>query len=173
MIVISDTSALTNLAAIQHLHLLPQLYNQVTIPEAVYRELVDIAPPVPGTLEVQTAPWLVVKHVVNRSLVDRLQYQVRLDAGESEAIPLWGLRFAIALALNLNAELLLIDERRGRTEANRLGLRITGLLGILVEAKRQNLVVAVKPLMDALIATSEFRVSPALYNQILNIVDEA
>ncbi len=164
MIVISDTSALTNLAAIQHLHLLPQLYNQVTIPEAVYRELVDIAPPVTGTLEVQTAPWLVVKHVVNRSLVDRLQYQVRLDAGESEAI---------ALALDLNAELLLIDERRGRTEANRLGLRITGLLGILVEAKRQSLVVAVKPLMDALIATSEFRVSPALYEQILNIVDEA
>lgn len=67
----------------------------------------------------------------------------------------------------------MIDERRGRAEANRLGLRITGLLGILVEAKRQSLVVAVKPLMDALIATSEFRVSPALYKQILNIVDEA
>lgn len=58
---------------------------------------------------------------------DRLQYQVRLDAGESEAF---------ALALDLNAELLLIDERRGRAEASRLGLRITGLLGILVEAKR-------------------------------------
>lgn len=69
MIVISDTSALTNLAAIQHLHLLPQLYNQVTIPEAVYRELTDIAPPVPGTLEVQTASWLAVRHVVNRSLL--------------------------------------------------------------------------------------------------------
>lgn len=46
MIVVSDTSAITNLAAIQHLHLLSQLYNQVTIPEAVYRELADIAPPV-------------------------------------------------------------------------------------------------------------------------------
>ncbi|MGJ5676234.1 MAG: DUF3368 domain-containing protein [Nostochopsis sp.] len=54
-----------------------------------------------------------------------------------------------------------------------MGLRIIGLLGILVEAKRQNLIVAVKPLMDALIATSEFRLSPALYNQILEIVDEA
>lgn len=42
MIVISDTSAITNLAAIGHLHLLPQLYNQVIIPEAVYRELADI-----------------------------------------------------------------------------------------------------------------------------------
>ena len=69
-------------------------------------------------------------------------------------------------------QLLLIDERRGRAEANRLGLRIIGLLGILVEAKRRNLIPAVKPLMDAMIATSEFRVSPALYNQILEMVDE-
>ncbi|BAT54310.1 hypothetical protein NOS3756_32790 [Nostoc sp. NIES-3756] len=125
MIVISDTSAITNLAAIEHLHLLPQLYTQI---------------------------------------VERLQQEVRLDPGESEAI---------ALALELDADLLLIDERRGRAEANRLGLRITGLLGILVEAKYQNLIVAVKPLMDSLIVTSEFRVSSALYNQILEMVDEA
>jgi predicted nucleic acid-binding protein len=125
VIVISDTSAITNLAAIEHLHLLPQLYTQI---------------------------------------VERLQQEVRLDPGESEAI---------ALALELDADLLLIDERRGRAEANRLGLRITGLLGILVEAKYQNLIVAVKPLMDTLIVTSEFRVSSALYNQILEMVDEA
>ena len=164
MIVISDTSAITNLAAIGHLQLLPQLYNQVTIPEAVYRELVDIDPPVPGTLEVQTSCWLEVRQVANRKVVERLQNEVRLDPGESEAI---------ALALDLRAELLLIDERRGRAEANRLGLRITGLLGILIEAKQRNLIVAVKPLMDALIATSEFRVSLTLYTQILAMVDEA
>ena len=163
MIVISDTSVITNLAAIQHLQLLPQLYERVIIPEAVYRELADINPPVPGTLEVQFASWLEVKQVFNREVVERLQDEVSLDSGESEAI---------ALALELNADLLLIDERRGRAEANRLGLRITGLLGILVEAKHQNLIVAVKPLMDALIATSEFRVSLALYNQILEMVDE-
>ncbi|NEO00845.1 MAG: DUF3368 domain-containing protein [Moorea sp. SIO3I7] len=163
MIVISDTSAITNLAAIQHLQLLPQLYNQVIIPEAVYRELADIDPPVPGTLEVQSASWLEVRQVVNSEVVEHLQSEVSLDPGESEAI---------ALALELNADLLLIDERRGRAEADRLGLRITGLLGILVEAKHQNLIVAVKPLMDALIATSEFRVSLALYNQILEMVDE-
>lgn len=164
MIVISDTSAITNLAAIGHLQLLPQLYNQVTIPEAVYRELVDIDPPVPGTLEVQMSCWLEVRQVANRKVVERLQNEVRLDPGESEAI---------ALALDLRAELLLIDERRGRAEANRLGLRITGLLGILIEAKQRNLIVAVKPLMDALIATSEFRVSLTLYTQILAMVDEA
>ncbi len=164
MIVISDTSAITNLAAIQHLRLLSQLYNQVTIPEAVYRELADVEPAVPGTLEAQTASWIQVRQVTNHYFVERLQQEARLDPGESEAI---------ALALELNADLLLIDERRGRAEADRLGLRITGLLGILVEAKRQNHIVAVKPVMDALIATSEFRVSPALYDQILEMVDEA
>lgn len=65
MIVISDTSVITNLAAIQHLQLLRQLYNQVIIPEAVYRELVEIEPPVPGTFEVQSASWLEVRQVVN------------------------------------------------------------------------------------------------------------
>ncbi|MCF4969607.1 DUF3368 domain-containing protein [Nostoc sp. CMAA1605] len=163
MIVISDTSAITNLAAIDQLRLLPLLYEQVIIPEAVYRELVDIDPPVPGSAEVQTATWLEVKFIANREFVERLQSEVRLDPGESEAI---------TLALELQADLLLIDERRGRAEADRLGIKITGLLGILVEAKRKNLILAVKPLMDALIATSEFRVSSALYNQILIIVNE-
>lgn len=164
MIVISDTSIITNLAAIQHLFLLPKLYQNVIIPEAVYRELADISPPVPGTLEVQNASWLEVRQVLNRSVIERLQTEARLDPGESQAI---------ALALEINSDLLLIDERRGRAEANRLGLKITGLLGVLVEAKNQNTIVAVKPLIDAMIATSEFRVSTALYNQILTMVNEA
>jgi len=163
VIVISDTSVITNLAAIHHLKLLSQLYNQVTIPESVYRELVDIEPPVPGTLEVQGAAWLEVRALVNRGVVEHLENDVRLDPGEAEAI---------ALAIELNADLLLIDERRGRAAADRLGIKITGLLGILVEAKQKNLITAVKPLMDALIATSEFRVSSALYNQILSRVNE-
>lgn len=164
MIVVSDTSAITNLAAIQHLHLLSRLYYRVVIPEAVYRELVDIDPPAPGTLEAQTVSWLEGEQIANRNIVERIQKEARLDPGESEAI---------ALALELEADLLLIDERRGRAEAARLGLGVIGLLGILVEAKRQNLVAAVKPLMDTLIATSEFRVSSALYCQILEVVDEA
>jgi uncharacterized protein len=164
VIIISDTSVITNLAAIQNLNLLYQLYDRVTIPEAVYRELAEIDPPVPGTLEVQTVPWIEIRQVGNSEVVERLRVEAKLDLGESEAI---------ALALELHADLLLIDERRGRAEANRLGVRITGLLGILVEAKQKKLIVAVKPLMDALIATSDFRVSSALYNQILDRVNEA
>ncbi len=133
------------------------------MPLSVYRELTELDSPVPGTLEVQSASWIEVRQVANHEVINRLRNEVRLDPGESEAI---------ALALELKADLLLIDERRGRAEANRLGLRITGLLGILVEAKQQNLITAIKPLINALIATSQFRVSSALYNQILKMVGE-
>ncbi|MEQ9000364.1 MAG: DUF3368 domain-containing protein [Coleofasciculus sp. B1-GNL1-01] len=162
MIVISDTSVLTNLAAIGHLHLLKQLYDCIFIPLAVYQELM-VDPPVPGTVEIQTLQWIEVRSVRDRAMVEQLQITVQLDPGESEAI---------ALALEINADLLLIDERRGRTAANRLGIRITGLLGVLVEAKQRSFIPAVQPLMDELIATYQFKVSPVLYNQILAIVGE-
>ena len=163
MIVISDTSVITNLVAIHHLCLLQQFYDLILIPEAVYRELADIDPPVPGPVEVQTLDWLEVLSLRDRTIADQLQNQFQLDPGESEAI---------ALALEINADLLLIDERRGRAEATRLGLRLTGLLGMLVEAKQRSLIPSVKPLMDALIDTSAFRVSQPLYEQILQMVDE-
>ena len=86
MIIISDTSVITSLAAISHLHLLPELYDRLIIPEAVYRELVAIEPPVPGAVEVKTVPWLEVRQVTNNQKVVRLQEEVRLDPGESEAI---------------------------------------------------------------------------------------
>lgn len=160
MIVISDTSVITNLVAIHHLCLLQQFYDLILIPEAVYRELADIDPPVPGPVEVQTLDWLEVLSLRDRTIADQLQNQFQLDPGESEAI---------ALALEINADLLLIDERRARAEATRLGLRITGLLGMLVEAKQRSLIPSVKPLMDALIDTSAFRVSQPLYEQILQM----
>ncbi|HBE18578.1 MAG TPA: DUF3368 domain-containing protein [Cyanobacteria bacterium UBA11149] len=163
MIVISDTSVLTNLAGIGHIHLLQQLYEHILIPTAVYQEL-TVDPPVPGTLEVQTFQWIEVRASSNLTMVEQLQNQAQLDLGESEAI---------ALALEINTDLLLIDERRGRAEANRLGIRITGLLGVLVEAKQRSLIPTVQPLIDYLIARSEFRVSQALYQQILAIVGES
>lgn len=163
MIIISDTSVITNLAAIEHIQLLHQLYDRIFIPEAVYQELTDINPPVPGTLEAQTFTWIERRTVCDRQLVQQLQTGAKLDLGESEAI---------ALAWELNADLLLIDERRGRAEANRRGIRIVGLLGILVEAKHSSLLAKVKPLMNALIDTSEFRISQVLYNQILQLVGE-
>ncbi|MCC5659943.1 DUF3368 domain-containing protein [Nostoc sp. XA010] len=161
MIIVSDTSPINNLAAINHLHLLQQLYGTVLIPEAVYRELTDPNFPVAGAIEVQTFIWIQTRPVQDRTLVEALSNE--LDIGEAEAI---------ALALEMKADQVLIDERRGRMVAARLNLGYTGILGILVEAKSQKLISAVKPLLDALINQAGFWVAEPLYKRVLQLVDE-
>ena len=161
MIIVSDTSPINNLAAINHLHLLNQLYGTVFIPEAVYRELTDPSFPVAGATEVQTFDWIQTRAVSDRTLVEALSNE--LDIGEAEAI---------ALAVEIQADQVLIDERRGRLVANRLNLRYTGILGILVEAKSQGLIAEVKPLLDTLSNEAGFWVAESLYVRVLRLVNE-
>ncbi|MEM6592163.1 MAG: DUF3368 domain-containing protein [Cyanobacteria bacterium P01_C01_bin.73] len=162
MITVSDTSPINNIAAIQHLHLLHQLYGTVLIPNAVFQELTDPDFPVAGATEVQTCGWIRTCAVNNRTLVDLLGNE--LDIGEAEAI---------ALAVEVKAAQVLIDERRGRLIANRLNLRCVGILGILVEAKSKGLIAEVKPLLDALIHEAGFWIAETLYQKVLQLVDEA
>lgn len=164
MIIVSDTSPITNLAAIAHLNLLQQLYNRLVIPTAVYNEMVGVEPQVPGAVEVQTLPWIQIQAVVDYQRVTRIQEtQENIDVGEAEAI---------VLAIELNADLLLIDERRGRAIARNYGLNLTGLLGVLLQAKQSRLIPAVKPLMDRLIEEADFRVSNQLYATVLRLASE-
>lgn len=161
MIVVSDTSPINNLAAINQLDLLRQLYGTVVIPKAVYQELTDPEFPVAGATEARTFDWIQICQVNNYAVVDALHNE--LDIGEAEAL---------GLALELEAEQVLVDERRGRMVAARLNLRYTGVLGILVEAKSQRLISAVKPLLDALINQAGFWVAEPLYNRVLQLVSE-
>ena len=161
MIVVSDTSPINNLAAIKQLHLLHQLYGTVIIPEAVYRELTDPSFPVAGATEVQTLDWIQTRTIGDRTLVEVLSNE--LDLGEVEAI---------ALAVEIQAERLLIDERRGRLVASRLNLSYMGILGILVEAKSLGFISQVKPLLNALIDQAGFWIAKPLYNRVLQVVNE-
>ncbi|WP_367142295.1 DUF3368 domain-containing protein [Moorena sp. SIO1F2] len=86
-----------------------------------------------------------------------------MNVGEAEAI---------ALAIEMKATHLLIDERLGRQAATDLGLRIIGVLGILLTAKRQGMVPAIKPIMDDLINQAGFRVSSKLYSEVLKTAQE-
>jgi predicted nucleic acid-binding protein len=161
VIIVSDTSPINNLAEINQLHLLHQLYGTVLIPEAVFQELTDPSFPVAGATEVQTFDWIQTLTVSDRTLVEAMSNE--LDIGEAEAI---------ALAVEIQADQVLIDERRGRLVANRLNLRCIGILGILVEAKSQGLIAEVKPLLDALVNEAGFWVAEPLYNSILRLVGE-
>lgn len=161
MIVVSNTSPITNLAAISQLTLLQQLYGTIVIPQAVYDEMAGVGRVVAGSVEVQTKSWIQAQRVANNTLVTALQLE--LDGGEAEAI---------ALAIELKADLLLLDERRGRTVASRFGLKFTGILGVLIEAKHKGVISAVKPVVDSLILTAGFWITDSLYQRVLEIAGE-
>ncbi len=159
MIVISDTSPITNLAAIGQLDLLHQLYGQVIIPETVFRELTAQGGRHPGAIVRQLA-WIEMRAVANPTVVKALRAE--LDEGEAEAI---------TLVQELSADLLLMDEHLGRAAAARLGLKVVGILGVLIEAKHQGLIQAVQPLVDALMNLG-FRIGQDLYQRVLQAAGE-
>ncbi len=164
MIIVSDTSPITNLAAIGQLDLLRQLYSRVIIPEAVYNEMVNINKIVPGAVEVQTLSWIQTQTVINSLQVTEIQENNEsIHLGEAEAI---------ILSLEMKADLLLMDERRGRIVATNYGINITGLLGVLIQAKKQGLIPAIKPLIDQLTTQANFRVNPQLYTVVLQASNE-
>jgi predicted nucleic acid-binding protein len=154
--VVSDASPLINLARIGELDLLHRLYGALLIPDAVWREVVIKGAGQPGAEEVRAASWIKTRDVVNEHLVRALRQD--LDAGEAEAI---------ALALEVDADLLLMDERLGRETAQHLGVPYMGLIGVLIGAKRNGLIRAVRSRLAMLRDEANFRVSDALYARVL------
>jgi predicted nucleic acid-binding protein len=161
VIVVSDTSPITNLAPIGLLHLLESLYEQVVIPQAVYDEMAGLDQVVPGAIEVQTLSWIQTQKIAGIQQAKELQQEI--DLGESEAI---------VLALELQAELVLLDDRKARIVASRYQINVTGLLGILLEAKSKGLILAIKPAMDQLTQQANFRISRRLYLDALDAANE-
>jgi predicted nucleic acid-binding protein len=152
MSIVCNASLLINLSRIGKLDLLHDLYNELVIPEGVWQEVVVEGAGQAGAELIGSAVWIKKQAVKNRELVQALQQE--LDAGESEAV---------ALSLEMGAELLLMDEHLGREVARHFGLRYSGLIGILIEAKHKGLISAIKPFLDLLRNVAGFRVSDVLY----------
>lgn len=128
MPVVSDTSPLLCLSAIDRLDLLQRQFSDVVVPDAVVAEL-RISEPRPGSEGLRRAfeeGWLRRRAVSDSALVRLLMRD--LDEGESAAI---------ALAEEVRADRVLLDERAGRAIAKRLGLSVTGTLGVLLRARRE------------------------------------
>ncbi|MDB9309143.1 DUF3368 domain-containing protein [Aphanizomenon sp. CS-733/32] len=161
MIIVSNTSPISSLAKIDQLSLLEDIYVRIIIPEAVYNELTDIRAGEKVNNALKNANWIEIRSVINKQSVRKLE--LNLDQGEAEAI---------ILAVELNANQLLIDERLGRREAVKLGLSLTGILGMLLIAKKRGFINNVKLVMDDLISQTTFRVGDKLYDRILKEANE-
>lgn len=162
MIVVSDTSPISSLFLAGYLQLLPDTFGRVVVPERVFEELLvlerdfghDLAP-------LKNAAWLEVRTV--QVSVTLQQMRQTLHEGEAEAI---------MLAKELQADYLLIDEQEGRAFATAEGLRVVGVLGVLLEAKNRGRIQSVKIAVDELVAKSKFWVSEKVYLQVMKLAGE-
>ena len=147
MIVISYTSPLTSLILIDHEDILKQLYKDVIIPQAVYRELLKE--------HINLPDFVIVKNVKDREHVESLIKKV--DIGEVEAI---------VLAKEKKADFLLIDEQIGRRVAESEGIKIIGLMGILLIAKGKGYIDSVRDTVSLLEEKAGFWLSDSLKQYI-------
>lgn len=161
MIVVADTSPLVFLSRIARLELLRALYSQVYVPSTVWHEAVVARPDAAGVQLLLDADWIVVSDQAERTGVEH-SLEEALDPGEAAAI---------TLAALLNAKVLLIDERKGRTVARERGLNVRGTLGVLVEARRGAHLTSLRGALDELRGQG-FRVSPTLVAEALSQVGE-
>jgi predicted nucleic acid-binding protein len=154
----SDTSPVRCLAHLERVHLLPGLFESVSIPPAVANEPRAYHPRFPP-LEVEKLPGVRVQGPADTARVAVLDD--RLYRGEVEAI---------ALALPLHATLLI--ELRGRPVAVRLGLEAVGTLAVRGRAKVASLLPAVRPWPDRLVREVQFFVAPELLDEFLKAIGE-
>jgi uncharacterized protein len=158
MLAVSNTSPISNLASINRLELLRSQFSALRIPPAVAHELTAHPDPFAHAI-IQTAirdQWIRIAAAQNSNLLSVLLSS--LHRGEAEAI---------ALATELNADIVIIDEQEARQLATRAGLCVTGILGVLLRAKRTGQIPAVRPEIQALRDTARFFIAPALEAKVL------
>ncbi len=157
--VIVNATPLIILCHIGQLDLLKKLYTKIIIPQAVYQEvcakLDSACQQVNDNLD-----WIqvcVVSHPAERKM-----YQAKLHAGEVEVM---------ILAREMNADLLVIDDKAAKKTAKYLGFTVTGTLGVLLRAKQIGVVQEVRPLLQA-IRKNGFYVSATVADMVLTAAGE-
>lgn len=159
MIVVSDTSALITLASAGELNLLRDLFGEVLIPERVWQEVVQANRP--GAEDVTDAAWIRTVPAPDTAFLMALRADV--DPGEAEAI---------ALAFAVQADILLLDERRARNLAISMGFPVVGVVGVLLRAKQKGFLPLLRPVLDRMKMASGFRGSTKLYEEALHAAGE-
>lgn len=144
-IIIADTSCLIILNKINHLHLLRDVFGEVVITSIISKELSIILP-----------NWIIIRNPQNTRYQEILNASV--DIGEASAI---------ALAIEIQESLVILDDLKARKVAKKLNLSITGTLGIILLAKLQGKIDSIEFLLDEIKKTN-FHISDTLEKSVLD-----
>ncbi len=158
-IVVSNTTPIISLLGIQQFEVLQMLYTQIVVPEAVVREI-ESGKDKDTYINLKKLNWVTVHQVKDKLLLNHLLND--LDEGEAEVI---------VSAQELNAKLLIIDEKLARNYAHLKGFVCVGTLGVLLKAKEKGHITAIKPLLIKMQANGIW-LSETLIKQILNEANE-
>ena len=157
MKIVTNSTPLIELSKIKQLNLLREVYGAILIPDEVYIEVVVDGTGKPGAAEVKAAEWIRCQSVADKDQVRTLQSQRSLHLGECATI---------VLAEEVKAEQVILDDNAARQEAVARGLPVIGTVGVLLIAKTENIIPAVRPILDNLRAQGT-RVSQDLYHQVI------
>jgi hypothetical protein len=156
--IVSNTTPIISLLKLNRLDLLQKLYKQVYIPSAVYKEI-EFGKAKGYYKDLTSVDWINIIEIQDKQAV---KYFLDLDAGEAEAI---------VLATELNADLIILDEKLGRFHAKHADLRVSGTIGILIKAKSEGLIEELKQSLDELTDKGVW-ISEKLKSEILKKVGE-
>ena len=160
MIVVSDTSCISNLYQIGQLRLLTKLFREIFIPPSVFNELAIFHT---DNLLKELGSFNIEIHNVNNNNLKNQIAANGIDAGEVEAI---------ALSIELKPDFLVIDEKEGKKVALKYGINTIGIPGVILLAKEKKLVDCVKPLFDSLRNNTKFYFSNSLYLFLIKAAGE-
>lgn len=161
MTVVSNTSPLLFLAKIDRLGLLPELYGQLVIPEAV----VDEVEAKSTTDTDRIRHWKHQSRIEVRPAPVAIREHLPSDLGAGE-------QGAIALGLDIQSDLVLLDDQEGRRLARRHELAVTGTIGVLVEAHERGAVASLQQELDRLVDAGLW-ISEAFYERLLEDIDDS
>jgi uncharacterized protein len=156
--VVSNTTPIISMLKLNRLDILKQLYGQVFIPVAVFNEI-EAGKAKGYHKDLSGIDWIEITEIQDKQAV---KYFIDLDSGEAEAI---------VLATELNADLILLDEKLGRFHAKHADLKVTGTIGMLIKAKAVGLIDNLKPLLNELIEKDVW-IGERLKKEILKKVGE-
>ena len=156
---ICNTSPLQYLHQLGRIDILPALTGRVIVPVPVMAELADGRALGWDVPDVGDFPW-----VSTRQPVSAPALPLAADLGKGEAA-------VLALALESQDAIVILDDGVGRRAAELLGIRMTGTLGLLLDARKKGLILRISPLLDEL-DRLRFRVSPATRAAVLKLAGE-